>query len=88
MKQKQSSDHIGDANKKVTAVEWLLSFMLKPLSQWPDDMWEQAKAMEKEQIIDAYATAVMNENNSDYIGMNEQTSGEIYYEETFNTKDK
>jgi hypothetical protein len=35
---------------KQTAVEWLYSFMLKPLSQWPDDMWDQAKAMEKEQL--------------------------------------
>jgi hypothetical protein len=34
------------SNKKQTSVEWLESFMLKPLSQWPDDYWEQAKEME------------------------------------------
>ena len=44
---------------------------------------EQAKAMEKEQIIDAYATAVMKENNSDYIGMHEETSASIYYTSTY-----
>ena len=42
------------SNKKQTAVEWLESFMLKPLSQWPDDYWEQAKEMEREQTMDAY----------------------------------
>ena len=36
-------------NKQQTAVEWLEETMLKPLSQWPDDIWEQAKEMEKEQ---------------------------------------
>ena len=35
---------------KQTAVDWLYSFMLKPISQWPDDMWDQAKEMEKEQM--------------------------------------
>ena len=39
--------------------------------------------MEKQQIIDAYANAVMKENNSDYVGMHEQSSGEIYFDETF-----
>ena len=39
--------------------------------------------MEKEQIIDAYANAVMKENNSDYVGMHEQSSGEIYFDETY-----
>jgi hypothetical protein len=38
---------------KQTAVEWLLETMLKPLSQWPEDIRKQAKEMEKEQIIDA-----------------------------------
>jgi hypothetical protein len=35
--------------KQQTAVEWLEETMLKPLIQWPDDIWEQAKEMEKEQ---------------------------------------
>jgi len=41
-------------NKQQTAVEWLEETMLKPLIQWPDDIWEQAKEMEKEQIINAH----------------------------------
>jgi hypothetical protein len=49
---------------------------------------QQAKEMEKEQIVNAYATAIIKENNSDYIGMNEETSGEIYYNETFGGKDE
>lgn len=44
---------------------------------------QEALEMEKEQIIDAYASAVMKENNSDYVGMHEQTSGEIYFAETY-----
>jgi len=38
-------------NKQQTAVEWLEETMLKPLIQWPDDIWEQAKEMEKEQTL-------------------------------------
>jgi hypothetical protein len=38
-----------------TAIEWLYNMMLKPLSQWPDDLWQQAKQMEKDQIINAAA---------------------------------
>jgi hypothetical protein len=37
-----------------TAVEWLYDMMLKPLSKWPYDIWQQAKQMEKEQIKAAY----------------------------------
>jgi hypothetical protein len=46
----------------------------------------EAKAMHKDEIIKSYATAVMKENNSDYIGMNEEISGEQYYNETFNNE--
>ena len=45
-----------------------------------------ALELEKEQIIDAYANAVMKENNSDYIGMHEQSSAEIYFAETYGSK--
>ena len=44
---------------------------------------QEAIELEKKQIIDAYASAVMKENNSDYIGMHEQSSGEIYFNETY-----
>ena len=44
-------------NKQQTAVEWLEETMLKPLIQWPDDIWEQAKEMEKEQMLECYLKA-------------------------------
>ena len=47
---------------------------------------QEALELEKEQIIDAYANAVMKENNSDYIGMHEQSSAEIYFDETYGSK--
>ena len=50
------------------------------------DIKRLAKEMEKQQIIDAYANAVMKENNSDYIGMHEQSSAEIYFAETYGSK--
>ena len=50
------------------------------------DIKRLAKEMEKKQIIDAYASAVMKENNSDYIGMHEQSSAEIYFAETYGSK--
>jgi hypothetical protein len=64
---------------KQTAVEWLYSFMLIPLSQWPDDMWAQAKAIEKEQIGRAYQEGLID-------GMNHTPKD--YYNETFNTEEK
>ena len=74
--------------KKETAVEWLYSFMLKPLSQWPDDMWAQAKAMEKEQM-DKVAGDWWNEGASDmHDGGRKYESFEQYYNETFNTEEK
>ena len=47
---------------------------------------QEALELEKEQITDAYANAVMKENNSDYIGMHEQSSAEIYFAETYGSK--
>lgn len=61
-------------NKQQTAVEWLEETMLKPLIQWPDDIWEQAKEMEKEQIEKAYNDAIMKGRQED---------GGQYYNETY-----
>jgi hypothetical protein len=85
----------------MTSIEWLIdriaekSVMEKdryyiPYNSGTIDIThiiEQAKEMEKQQIIDAYANAVMKENNSDYVGMHEQSSGEIYFDETFVSKE-
>jgi hypothetical protein len=59
------------ANKKQTAVEWLIEqFNLQAYT--PHN--EQAKAMEKEQIIDAY----YGDSNSQSI-----LNGEQYYNENY-----
>ena len=68
---------------KQTAVEWLVEQLPLIQQEGLRDIIEQAKEMEKQQIIDAYANAVMKENNSDYVGMHEQSSGEIYFDETY-----
>jgi hypothetical protein len=60
--------HIGDTNKMVTAVEWLaerynyITWMRNrdeisacTADEWREKFLQEAKAMEKEQIIDAYA---------------------------------
>jgi len=56
---------------KQTAVEWLAE-KLESITQ---DLFQQAKEMEKQQIIDAY-----NENEN---YMCDGTEGEQYYNETF-----
>jgi hypothetical protein len=62
---------------KQTAVEWLASEMLKPnLSM--KDILEQAKEIEKQQIIDAANW------DSRSISENGYRKGEQYYNETFN----
>jgi len=59
--------HIGDTNKKVTAVEWLfiqlyLRFEMKGDGREMDKVLEQAKAMEKKQIINAFDIGSQDEN--------------------------
>ncbi len=66
-------------NKQQTAVEWLEETMLKPLIQWPDDIWEQAKEMEKEQIINAVDGFPLANRNLD---------GSEYYEKTYGGDNK
>jgi hypothetical protein len=66
---------------KQTAVEWLLDNLIsEPYSEEDfnhnSNMWDKAKEMEKQQIIDAY-----NENEN---YMCDGTEGEQYYNETFN----
>jgi hypothetical protein len=65
--------------KKQTAVEWLLQAIEgkngKEFSSYYLEFIEQAKAMEKEQIIDAY----YYDPNCDEI----KDDGELYYNETY-----
>jgi len=60
---------------KQTAVEWLINRIaekeLRTEIEWKE-IFEQVKAMEKEQIVDAYCD-----------GSNTRTSGEEYYKEAY-----
>jgi glycerol-3-phosphate dehydrogenase len=42
------------SDKKQTAVEWLVEQLPQIQQQGLRDIWEQAKEMEKQQIIEAY----------------------------------
>ena len=66
---------------KQTAVEWLVKIYLQTNKIDNFDI-DQAKAMEKEQIIDA-----CNLQRNDYRGMpTYNKSGEQYYNETFKSE--
>ena len=64
---------------KQTAVEWLVEQICGDhRGQWQKEI-EQAKAMEKEQIIEAYETAMETDIYNEPLKI-----GEDYYKETFN----
>lgn len=63
---------------KQTAVEWLVNQYIEKLTITPA-MVEQAKAMEKEQIKEAY-------NQSWHDRMNPYKTAEKYYNETFKSE--
>lgn len=94
--QKERKDHIGDTNKMVTAVEWLVEQLrqlafnqkthlgmgdVRVTQGLLDDLLEQAKAMEKEQIINARKNGDMN-GKCRVVLCNEDA--EKYYNETYN----
>lgn len=69
--------------KQQTAVEWLVEKLMKgQFINSPDELIQQALAMEKEQIIDA-----ANQNqfeDIDGLGISDTiTKGEQYYNETY-----
>jgi hypothetical protein len=85
---------------KQTAVEWLVEQLVELDKQLdgrrknddatvlklnPTKLFEQAKQMEKEQMIDAWSNGWLNDYQSDEDVKN---SAEHYYNETFNTKEK
>jgi hypothetical protein len=61
-------------NKEHTAVEWLNQMLVSKGIFFEYELYQQAKAMEKEQIIDAYKYG----NQSDIYFKPEQ-----YYDETY-----
>jgi hypothetical protein len=73
--------------KKQTAVQWL-EFEINRRGpkednppQWLKELYEQAKAMEKEQIINAYNRGTIN--GIDYPESSFPLTGEEYYNKTF-----
>ena len=62
---------------KQTAVEWLVEQWPILESQIPPRILDQAKEMEKQQLIDAC-------NQIEVIGLDHELPGEQYYNETFN----
>lgn len=77
----QQTYHIGDTNKMVTAVEWLVKELNQeldyiPIKQWDRirDLVEQAKQMEKEQMKDVYMEHVLRPFVFNF---------EEYYKETY-----
>jgi hypothetical protein len=68
---------------KQSAIEWLQKeWQKKDIDISIRELWQQAKAMEKEQIIDAYENGVSDENESNLSGL--FTNAEQYYNETYN----
>jgi len=72
---------------KQTAVDWFLDEILKCgyIKKLPIIEFQQAKEMEKEQMIDAWSNGWLNDYQSDEDVKN---SAEQYYNETFNTNEK
>jgi len=72
---------IMENNKSVSSVEWLVNQLIKEGKLFYDDYKciEQAKEMEKQQIIDAYETAMETDIYNEPLKVGKQ-----YYNETFN----
>ena len=64
-----------------TAVEW---FYQRILAEDIKEVFEQAKAMEKEQIMNAYSDGVFDGALTDEFYEDTKVSGEQYYNETYN----
>jgi hypothetical protein len=61
MERLENTNHIGDTNKMVTAVEWLLKNLKDKLSiEQANQIISQAKEMEKEQMELIYKTGYKN----------------------------
>ena len=79
----QQKEHIGDTNKMVTAVEWLIKEIKNfdsGRSQYYNKVaiYDNAYRIEKEQISEAYRMGVEED-----VYNNPLKTGEQYYNETF-----
>ena len=69
-----SKNDMIDKTKTMTAVEWLATYLKGITSLNCDEVIEQAKAREQNQIMNAWATGVISENNM---------TADQYYNETY-----
>lgn len=68
------------SNKKQTAVEFLYQIMFDKQGRINLEEFQQAKEMEKQQIIDAY---INGKYEGDLVVMSDKYYAEQYYNETF-----
>ena len=72
---------------KQTALEWLedtlYPYLNKEDKEYTDVLFNKAKEMEKQQIIDAHLTGLIHP-----LEMEATKQAEQYYNETFNNKEK
>jgi hypothetical protein len=72
---------------KQTAIDWLIDQWPILESQLPPQLIEQAKEMEKEQIIEAHGDKKRTKSNSGSCVTYSYTfTGEMYYNETFKSE--
>lgn len=67
--------------KKQTAVEWLVEKLDQNFDYVADTIIEQAKEMERQQIIESYRTGRIDQHNNEQSNYNRMS--EQYYNETF-----
>lgn len=68
---------------KQTAINWLIEVLWAPCQGIPSDIIEQAKQMEKEQIVDAHGIKNMGGFKSNGKFFVDEFTGEQYYNETY-----
>ena len=70
-----------------TAIDWLYNMIFKPMREWPDDLWEQAKQMDKEQTKAAYNQGYRDGENGcidpTELDISNYANAEVYYNETY-----
>lgn len=81
--QKQT-DHIGNTNKMVTAVEWLIEKISTQGTLYSSDI-SQAKKIEREYLIEFYIKGCEDTYGMDE-GHNDRNDAEYYYNKTFKSK--
>lgn len=71
---------------KQTAVEWLLEMQLKPLSEWPENIYEQAIELEKQQIINTYISCLKENMINPLDDIFYKDDAEQYYNKTYKSE--